>query len=392
MSGSSAFFILIPAMYVLFALSMCVIALVERRLVTARWAALGFMVACVSITVDGFRDPAGDRWISWFSVATHFIPLLIMVQAFLSRNDQNAPRFAIALTVIACLYTMPNMPWAPPYAWRAILVQAVCATIIASGLPLLWRLRNRSKVDWIVFAAIAGAALSYAGRTVAISFNPIGSTTADVVAFYEGLNMVFHSASALMGMTVGIVLMMTIGYDMLQLRMLESENDPLTKLGNRRRLDRTMTEVENGERQIGSAIVIDLDHFKRVNDVFGHDAGDEVLRAVGAKLLHILGPFGEVCRTGGEEFVILIDEQYSPGTSALALSAREAIAQLKFEDVLAKTTITASVGFHRREGAESVSDSIQRADQAVYCAKSDGRNRVVGSLNEKGLQILKAVA
>ncbi|GGC25146.1 GGDEF domain-containing protein [Novosphingobium marinum] len=379
-------------MYVLFTLALAIVAVVDRRLVSARWAALGFAIAGASIIVDGYREPGGDRWVSWFTVATHFLPLLIMLQAFLSRHRRNAPAFAAILTMMAAVFVMPDMPWAPPHWLRGVAVQATCTTIIAAGLPALWALRREAPVDWIAFGVVAGAALSYAGRTVVIFLNPIGDSQADVVAFYEGLNIAFHSMSALMGMSVGIVLLMTIGYDMLRGRIEESEIDPLTQLGNRRRFEKRIAEDGAGRRRVGAVLVIDLDHFKRVNDQFGHDAGDEILRAVGAKLNALFEGLGTVCRTGGEEFVVLLDDRHAEAVSALALSARAGIAALSFDGQLAGTGVTASVGFHYRAGDEDVPTSIRYADQAVYCAKADGRDRVVSAAKVRGLQTLRAVA
>lgn len=394
MSGASAFFILIPTMYVLFTLALGIIALIDRKLVAARWAVLGFAIAFVSIMVDGYRDPGGDRWVSWFTVATHFLPLLVMVQAFLSRHGRNAPPWAVALVIVACVFVMPNMPWAPPYWLRSVSVQAVCTAIIASGLPKLWQLRRLSKMDLIAFVVVFAAALSYAGRTVVIAMNPIGESTADIVAFYDGLNIVFHSASALMGMSVGIVLMMTIGHDMLLGQIREKEIDPLTGLGNRRKMENRIGEDAAGQRPIGAVMAVDLDHFKKVNDQFGHDAGDQVLRAVGTRLAGVFADTGCVCRTGGEEFIVLVDREYAVGISALALATRMAIADLTFDGPLARSRVTASVGFHLRECSDEdcLREAIRRADQALYCAKSNGRDQVVGAINENGLQVLKAVA
>ncbi len=392
MTGSSAFFILIPAMYGLFTLALGIIAFVDRKLVAARWATLGFFVAFTSIVVDGYRDPTGNLWVAWYAVATHFLPLLIMTQAFLSRHQKAAPKFAIGLTIFACIYVMPNMPWAPPNWLRGVFVQGACATIIAASLPKLWRVRKTSVVDLIAFCTILGAALSYVGRTVAVGLNPIGETREEVIAFYDGLNLIFHSASALMGMSLGIVLVMMIGYDMLRGRTEEGEIDPLTRLGNRRRLDRKIALDKAGRRAFGAVILIDLDHFKQINDRFGHDGGDDVLRAVGTRLNDLLADFGYVFRIGGEEFVVLIDEQHARAVSSLALSARKAIADLTFKGYLARAKVTASVGFHIRVGKDTVQDAMQCADQAVYCAKNDGRNRVVGAVYERGLQIMKAVA
>lgn len=392
MSGSNAFFILIPAMYALFTLALVIIACVDRRLIAARWAAAGFFVAFTSILVDGYRDPTGNPWAAWYAVATHFLPLLIMTQAFLARHDQFAPKIAVGLTLAACIFVMPDMPWSPSQWVRGVFVQSACALIIALSLPKLWAVRRKSVVDLIAFCIILAAALSYGGRTIAIGLNPIGETREDVIAFYEGLNLVFHSASALMGMSLGIVLVMMIGYDIVRGRIEEGEIDPLTKLGNRRMFDRKIAKEKVGRHAFGAVIAIDLDHFKRVNDRYGHDAGDDVLRIVGARLDRLFAEFGYVFRLGGEEFVVLLEERHARGVSALALSARKAIAELEFEGPLARLKMTASVGFHERIGKDSIEDAVQNADQAVYCAKNDGRDRVVGAVYDRGLQIMKAVA
>lgn len=392
MSSGSAFFILIPAMYALFTLALTTIAFFDRRLVAARWAAFGFLIAGISITVDGMREPGGDRWIAWFTVATHFIPLLIMIQAFVSRHGRSAPKFTLALVALACVMVMPNMPWAPPYWLRGVIVQAVCSAIICAGLPILWSLRRRSTLDYVVFGVILAAAMSYIGKTVAIYLNPIGQSVEGVVAFYEGLNIIFHSASALMGMAVGIVLLMTIGFDIVRLRIEEGEVDQLTQIGNRRALDRHIDEDTGGARPVGSVILVDLDHFKSINDTYGHSVGDDVLRKVATRIDRLLGKFGGVYRMGGEEFAVLLDKEHSEVASALAISVRKAIANTDFVGAITDLNVTASVGFHLRESCEPIEQCIKRADHAVYCAKRDGRNRVVGAVRENGLEIMKAVA
>ena len=392
MSGANAFFVLIPAMYLLFAVALAIIAAVERRLISARWAAPGFAVACVSILIDGLREPGLDQWASWARVMTHYIPLLVMVQAFLSRHQRSVHLAIVAMAGVSAICVMPSMFWALSAWMRGVVVQATCFVIIASALPALWSYRKNSGVDLVALLAIGAAAFSYAGRTAVIYYTPIGVTEEAVGQFYSDLNIAFHSASALMGMFIGIVLMMTIGFDIVRMREQENEVDPLTKLGNRRQLERIISDDQQGKRSIGGVIAIDLDHFKRVNDCFGHDAGDKVLERVADKLHKMFGELGCVCRTGGEEFVILLDRDNLAAIAQLATSARAAIAGLTFEDRLKQLTITASIGFHLRGDEEDISSCIKRADQAVYCAKTDGRNRVVGLVQQHGLKVMRAVA
>jgi diguanylate cyclase (GGDEF)-like protein len=393
MSGSSTFFILIPAMFGIFSLSLGLIALADRRLPGARWASLGFLLACISITVDGYRDHTQTDWWPWLSVTAHYCTLLAMIQAFASRLDGQVGKIAIAIAISGSILVLPDAPWAPPYWLRAVAVQVIGASIIFSALPLMWTFRRSSPIDSIAFYVLASACLGYAARAIVATLNPIAQNAQALNDFYDNTALVFHVITAVLGMLVGIVLMMSIGHDMLRSRIAETEIDPLTKLGNRRRLDRLIADDEEaGNAKIGAVIVIDLDHFKKINDLFGHDAGDVVLRRVSARLASLIGPLGEVCRTGGEEFVVLLGHDCAPGTSALALAVREAIAGIVFEAPLQQTTITASVGFHRREAGTDVRQAIHRADQAVYCAKTDGRNRVVAATCEGGLQVMKALA
>ena len=375
MSSASAFFILIPAIYALLTLAMVTIAVFDQRLIAARWAALGFFVAGVSITVDGMRDPGGERWISWFTVVTHFIPLLIMIQAFLSRHGHNAPRATLALVALSCVMVMPNMVWAPPYWLRGVIVQAVCTVIIASGLPLLWRLRWTSTLDRVIFYVVLAGALSYAGKTVVLTLNPIGQSTEAVVAFYEGLNIVFHSASALMGMSVGMVLLMTIGFDLVRLRIEEGEVDPLTQIGNRRALDRHIAQDAGGRRPIGAGILVDLDHFKRINDSYGHPAGDHILRSVAQTLERYTRTSDFVARLGGEEFVILLPDTTEQNAMIIADKLREVIAASQYQFDGHNIAVTVSCGVATLGEGASAQHLYEHADRALYSAKQSGRNR-----------------
>ncbi|MEL1249453.1 GGDEF domain-containing protein [Aurantiacibacter gilvus] len=392
MSGSNAFLILIPALYAVLSVALLIVAVVDRKLVSARWAALGFAIACASILVDGFRDPDGSRWVNYFTVITHFLALMVMVQAFLSRHARHVPLSIVAMVVLVAIYVMPSMPWAPPYASRGFIVQATGAIVIASGLQGLWQARRNSMVDMIAFAVVLAACLSYAGKAGVVLVNPIGPSLAEVSDFYRNLNIVFQSISAVMGMSVGIVLLMMIGHDMVRSRIEEGEIDALTQVGNRRQLERLLDEDARGRQPIGGVVVIDLDHFKRVNDNFGHDAGDTVLREVAARLKALYDGTGTVCRTGGEEFVALVPPENNAALAQLAIATRKAVAELAFERPLNQLKVTASIGFYLREQGVSARQAIQRADRAVYCAKTDGRDRVVGAVVEGGLQVLKAVA
>lgn len=392
MVNSTALFLLIPAMYALFALSLALIAFVERRMVSARWAALGFALASFSIATDWWRVPGELSWLLWAGAMTHYAALLAMIAAFLSRLGCTVPRLALVLAALAAVLLLPGVPWTLAYEQRSVAMIGMGAAIVLSAIRALRAAATNTAIDRLVYYATLAAGLSYFARTLLAMVNLASGLLPGLAISFDTLLMVFHISGAITGFMVGIVLMLSIGYDMLALKTEEAETDPLTGLGNRRRLERLIAEHPGDGAGAGAVIVIDLDHFKRINDRFGHDTGDAVLRRVGASLAALLGPFGAVCRMGGEEFVALIDPRSADAAAQLALAVRAAIAGLDFGGALAGYRVTASVGFCPLAPQIRLREAIHRADQAVYAAKADGRDRVVGSVMSNGLQVLKAVA
>ncbi|MBU2340170.1 MAG: GGDEF domain-containing protein [Alphaproteobacteria bacterium] len=144
--------------------------------------------------------------------------------------------------------------------------------------------------------------------------------------------------------------------------------DPLTGLANRRGLLRHYEEGKRG-RPHGVAL-IDCDHFKRINDRYGHDVGDEVLIAIGRGLK---GENVFAARLGGEEFVVLL---YGEDWQSLAEKARRRVTSAVIEDVSGlATTVTASAGIAQLREGESLASAMKRADRALYAAKDAGRDR-----------------
>ncbi len=155
--------------------------------------------------------------------------------------------------------------------------------------------------------------------------------------------------------------------------------DSLTGLNNRRYFDEIINkESERAERyhHPTSLIMLDLDHFKKVNDNFGHQTGDRVLRTLGKILLEEVRQCDTPCRYGGEEFAIILPETELGKAIKIAERIRHAIEQ---ENIVTHNNIhlkiTASLGIACTEENQSI-DLIEAADQALYHAKKSGRNRL----------------
>lgn len=162
-----------------------------------------------------------------------------------------------------------------------------------------------------------------------------------------------------------------------------SLTDPLTSLPNRRAFDSLVLEHAGQAMNSGedlSLLMIDIDHFKRVNDHWGHTVGDAVIRLVAATIAQH-GPEGaRAARYGGEEFAVLLPATPLRDAVAQGESLREALARRRVSlraNAEPIGAVTVSIGAARYEPGESVGRWIERADAALYRAKENGRNRVM---------------
>ncbi|MDO8391536.1 MAG: diguanylate cyclase [Actinomycetota bacterium] len=157
-----------------------------------------------------------------------------------------------------------------------------------------------------------------------------------------------------------------------QLELRESAtHDALTGLLNRHAL----TQFARAEARFG-VLMVDIDHFKRVNDDFGHQAGDRVLHEVATACSRTVRTSDLVFRYGGEEMLALVVNSDRAHTVAAAERIREAVAGLRFPDIPGLDTVTVSVGVAMHHPGQPVSEAIGDADRSLYNAKQHGRNRV----------------
>lgn len=161
-------------------------------------------------------------------------------------------------------------------------------------------------------------------------------------------------------------------------------SDPLTGCENRRGFEQSLAREVARATRAGSDIsllAIDVDHFKAVNDTFGHLAGDAALREVGALLLHAARTGDIVARTGGEEFCLVLPDTSAAGAFQLATRLCDAMREHAFISGEHRVHLTASVGVVSQSAlsgiAREVADSLKgKADEALYAAKRGGRDRV----------------
>ncbi|MGS0753798.1 diguanylate cyclase domain-containing protein [Roseateles sp. GG27B] len=181
---------------------------------------------------------------------------------------------------------------------------------------------------------------------------------------------------------------------------IQGERDPLTGLANRRHFQAAIKRLADKGQFSGTVFLIDIDHFKRINDVHGHAAGDSVLVEVAQRLRAVLREEDLVVRWGGEEFLIVVAAREAAYASTLAQRLLDQIARPAIAHGSAQISVTASMGFASFPLAPhglvvNWEHAIDLVDTAMYLAKAHGRNRAYGiesiaAQDEVGLQTLAA--
>lgn len=178
-------------------------------------------------------------------------------------------------------------------------------------------------------------------------------------------------------------LMLCVVHDVTEQKRLKNElefaasRDPLTGLWNRRHFLDLLDKARQQKRRNDvdySLLILDADHFKNINDQFGHDKGDEVLVLLARTLENRVRETDSVCRWGGEEFIILLPQTDIANAAHLAECLRTSVTEMQIPE-LPSVTVSIGVAQHQRE--ETTESLLKRADAGLYQAKASGRNRVV---------------
>ncbi len=155
-----------------------------------------------------------------------------------------------------------------------------------------------------------------------------------------------------------------------------ASTDELTGLMNRREINLRAPELINQAKRYRSTIsllMVDIDHFKKINDSFGHVQGDQLLQELGLRLQKFGRQTDLIARFGGEEFIMLLPDTNEAGTKLFASRLHELMSEIKLNN----TSVTVSIGVTLGDGSLSLDNLTKQADSALYIAKSTGRNRTL---------------
>lgn len=255
---------------------------------------------------------------------------------------------------------------------RNVLLIGLAAAFLATLLA--WLAARRLSED---LYALANAARAVEAGTPGADI-PVVHSNREVQALSGALGRMTHRLLAAHEAMEETVRLRTLELESANRALdLQARTDALTGLLNRRGFESQMAFALAMARRSGrplSLITVDVDHFKKVNDTYGHDAGDEVLRRLALTLQDRLRASDVIARLGGEEFVVLLPDTDLVGAQAIAQALVHAMAQQQDPVV---GTITVSAGVASMRGAQDQgADLLRRGDAALYEAKGQGRNRV----------------
>jgi diguanylate cyclase (GGDEF)-like protein len=368
------------------ALSICmgVVAQRSRRdgMVYWSWAMALFTLAYL---LFGLRGQISD-WLSVVLSNTLLVATYALFVEGLSEFQQRRPRRWLIWSPVVLVAFLLGLLLPQP-ATRSILAALVLTFEAMIMLQLVVSGRHTTVGRGQYFVMIGFAII-----ILALLTRLLGG-----IAGYLDLSKVtdshpLHAAAVLFSVliivviTVGLLLMTKERADALNRNL--ALQDELTGLHNRRSiqrlLDQQLAQMARGSRSL-ALLLIDVDHFKGVNDTHGHLSGDKVLRQLADGLQQRLRAQDILGRWGGEEFIVILPDTHVSGARQLAEQLRQDIETLPITTLTGKVLpLTISIGLHVDQGGGGRDEIIAEADRALYQAKQNGRNRVEASGSAHG--------
>lgn len=337
--------------------------------------ALGFALFGAGLLVQLTQMPAGITPNAVISAAFYCAGTLALAQGFLLRANKRSGRPLLVAMAAAILVAIWYYSWID----EQLLVRIYVLNFGMGAMFLVtaWLSRHMARgsttdkaMFWVLvvlgvhfFPRILLTAGSV-GRSVPAEFAQTNFWTSTIFAF------------GILGVAVGLTVIIVTMADMVRAMQQERDTDALTGIANRRGLELGAAELlEAPGAAPVSLILCDLDNFKAVNDRYGHEAGDLVLKTFAETLKANTRSGDLVARLGGEEFVVLLPGLDAEQGYALAERLRLAAANADLDQVAHDLSVTCSLGVVQVKGGESFADALFRADEQVYAAKHNGRNR-----------------
>lgn len=369
-----------PILFSIFALSFLSIWHFGQQDVSARTFGISYGFAAIAFFIEALVGSSNNLiWIQHLGDVFYIASAMALSIALLQRYKQKQPKYLIGLIGTCAIGLVSWFRFGD--ANLGARVDIICVTtslLIVIAVPLAWRAGHRlsDKLLFITFVAYA--------TVVSLSALIVPAATGEVIT-NESLRgslllaIVNVSASVLSLLTASLLFSHYLITYVLGMRE-ESNTDSLSGLLNRRGFEGAAIASVNAATETNTPlclIVCDIDHFKRINDTYGHALGDNVIRLVGALLKDAAGGDGVAGRVGGEEFCLALPHANIDMAMSLAETVRAKLEHSGMSVLGGAETITASFGVELLRPDDNYHSVFDRADKALYQAKNSGRNRVM---------------
>jgi diguanylate cyclase (GGDEF)-like protein len=374
--NGAAFFLTVNFIVALsFSAVFLVVAPRSRSRIAAIWIGAGFGVASLSALCElmvAYTDLAKPWAIGAFSAVLTGMTLLTQGVSTLygRRFDLRIMAVFLGCSLLLCfaIYDLPRGTFIQAFSY-----QTPFALVILAGAIVVLSARRRTMIDRFLGAVLLVTGLHFFVKAWLAVVVGAGHTAKDYV--HTNYALISQSATAVLVVAVGLTLLAALILEIMAHERSESEIDTLSGLANRRGFDRKvqalLAEASDGRHVV---MLCDLDHFKRVNDTFGHHVGDLVIQGFG-KLLRDQVPRGGVAgRVGGEEFAVFLSNAHTEAAVQFAQTLRSAI--MTMPNLPRDLRPTVSVGISSLTTPDGLAEAYRQADVALYSAKNAGRNRV----------------
>lgn len=369
----------------IFAVAFAVVAVTNRMARGAWWLALGCSMGIVNVALEFLLRQQSDPVPVSVAIFLVFLSALSFALIGVARHYRVEPPWTamtaiwiVAVLLVPVIFSMTygSLPRLALYQFPYFAMQALFGIMI-------WRSRRRQPLDLLLVVLQAISAIIYLLKPVFAAM--VGTARSPQNYMETTYAAISQSGSVVVLMATGLVMLLVTMRDTTAEMIARSETDPLSGVFNRRGFERhTEAALARAGDGGGEAVLIaaDLDHFKQINDNFGHAAGDGVIAHFAAMLTDAAPPEAIVGRVGGEEFAVLLPAALLSDGRLYAEAVRSAFASAKLPVFGVDRPFTASFGVAQLMPPENLPDLLHRADTALYRAKAGGRNQVRVALGD----------
>lgn len=380
MSGASFILAINLVVAGLLAAAFAMIALQDQKRSAGLWIALSYVLGMAYFVVEFVIPLLSDARMGVVGAFAVFLAAMAAFNTGVARRYEVAvPWQAMGVLFAASIIGVWFSQELPRLSFgRMMLYQAPYFFMQAIAVGLVLSARSRNWLDTVLAGTLVASALQFLSKPFLA--HALGGWGADPQAYLDSnYALVSQTLGTVFAVAVALLMLVVLVRDIVAEATTKFETDTLSGLFNRRGFEHHGALALDHSLQQGlpvAMVIADLDHFKSINDRFGHAAGDRVIRSFAGFLLATASGRHVAGRIGGEEFAIIMPGTNLASARLFAEGARSAFAGLPINGLPQDMRFTASFGVAERAPGERITDLMQRADNALYEAKHAGRDCV----------------